>query len=150
MPGLVVVADHGPGARTIPPGENDISPAADFFDKLQPAEAWNLAGLFHSSTYSLKGGSKQTSILAHINVPYGLFTPVVLVDKSLTNGKKDEFGVFCDGTNALYRLDGGPLTCAIGGLSMTRPAAQRHRGHSASLHGGRRGPGRARRPGLGR
>ncbi len=119
MPGLVVLANHGPGARTVPPGENDISPAPDFFDKLRPAEAWNLAGLFHSSTYSLKGGSKETSILAHINVPYGLFKPVVLVDKELSIGKEDDFGVFCDGTNALYRLDGGPLTCAIGGLSHT-------------------------------
>jgi hypothetical protein len=117
LPGLVVLADHGPGLRTIPPGEYDTSPAADFFDQPQPVEAWNLAGLFNSAAYSLKGSTTETSILAHINVPYGLFTPVVLVDKALTTGREDESGVFCDGTNALYRLDGGPLTCAVGGLS---------------------------------
>jgi hypothetical protein len=113
----VVLADHGPGARTVPPGPNDTSPAPGFFDPFEPIEAWNLAGLFQSSAYSLKGGTSETSLLAHINVPYGLFTPVILVDKSLLDGKTDDSGFFCDGMNALYRLDGGPLTCAVGGLA---------------------------------
>jgi hypothetical protein len=117
LPGLVVLADHGPGVRTVPPGDDDTSPAADFFDLPQPVEAWNLAGLFNSAAYSLKGGTTETSVLAHINVPRALFTPVVLVDKELTAGMTDDFGVFCEDPSALYRMDGGPLTCDTSGLS---------------------------------
>jgi len=117
MPGLVVLADHGPGVWTTPPGEHDTSPAADFFDLPNPRIARNLAGLFGSASYSLKGGMNRTSITAHINVPYGLFTPIVLVDNVITNATTDYFGVECVAGDGLYRMDGGPLTCRPGGFS---------------------------------
>lgn len=111
MPGLVVLADHGPGVWTTPPGEYDTSPAADFFDLPNPRKARNLAGLFGSAAYSLKGGTSKTSLTAHINVPYGMFTPIILVDNVISNPTTDDFGVECVEGNALYRVDGGPLKC---------------------------------------
>ena len=115
MPSLVVLADHGPGVWTTPPGENDNSPAADFFDLPYPRKARNLAGLFGSAAYSLKGGMNRTSLTAHVNVPYGLFTPVVLVDNEITNPVEVD-GVLCGTSDGLYRMDGGPLTCREGGF----------------------------------
>ena len=117
MPGLVVLADHGPGVWTTPPNGNETSPAADFFDLPNPRIARNLAGLFGSAAYSLKGGMNRTSLTVHVNVPYGLFTPVVLVDNVITIPTTDEFGVECVDGDALYRMDGGPLTCYPYGFS---------------------------------
>ena len=116
MPGLVVLADHGPGVWTTPPGEYDTEPAADFFDLPSPRKARNLAGLFGSAAYSLKGGFNRTSLMAHLNVPTGLFTPIVLVDNVITN-PIEVGGVLCDVGDGLYRMDGGPLTCRPGGFS---------------------------------
>lgn len=121
LPGLVVLADHGPGVRTVAPGDSDTEPAADFFDRPRPAEAWNLAGFFSSAAYSLKGGVNATSVLAHLNVPRGLFTPVVLVDKEISLPKVDDHGTLCGEGESLYRMDGGPLTCYPGNLAMTDP-----------------------------
>jgi hypothetical protein len=92
-------------------------PASDFFDRPSPYEAYNLAGFFGSATYSLMGGTKQTSLQAHINVPKELFTPIVLVDNKITNPTTDYFGVECVAGDGLYRMDGGPLTCRPGGFS---------------------------------
>jgi hypothetical protein len=117
LPGLVVVADHGPGVRTTPPGEYDTSPAADFFDRPSPYEALNLAGFFGSASYSLKGGANRTSLQAHINVPKDLFTPIVLVDNIISNPMTDDHGVSCGEGDALYRMDGGPLTCYPGAFA---------------------------------
>lgn len=119
LPGLVVLADHGPGVRTVLPEADDTEPAADFFDLRRPAQAWNLAGFFSSAAYSLKGGVSETSVLAHLNVPRGLFTPVVLVDKVISNPMVDDRGRLCGEGDALYRMDGGPLTCYPEGLVMT-------------------------------
>jgi hypothetical protein len=117
LPGLVVLADHGPGVRVVPPGEADTEPAPGAFDRLSPTEAWNLAGFFTSAAYSLKGGHSETSVLAHLNVPRRLFTPVVQLDKHISNPVVDDLGVLCEEGDALYRLDGGPLTCFAGGLT---------------------------------
>ena len=118
LPGLVVLADHGPGVRTKLPEGGDLTPAADFFDLYEPAEAWNLAGFFNSAAYSLMGGTRETSITAHLNTANDLFSPVVLVDKHITVPTEDAFGVLCGEGDALYRMDGGPLTCSPGGLSL--------------------------------
>jgi hypothetical protein len=117
LPGLVVLADHGPGVRTVPPGKFDTEPAADYFDPLSPHEAYNLAGFFGTATYSLMGGTKETSIQAHVYVPRSLFTPIVLIDNVITIPTTDEYGVECVEGDALYRMDGGPLTCQPGGFS---------------------------------
>jgi hypothetical protein len=127
MPGLVVLADHGPGLLTTPPDPGqppsvlgDGNPvASDFFDPSDPLTAWNLAGLFGSAAYSLMGGNRETSALAHLNVPRGLFTPVVLIDKEITYATHDDFGVLCEPGDTLYRMDGGPLTCHDGPLGHT-------------------------------
>ena len=108
VPGLVVVADHGPGVRFKPPQGN--SPAGDFFDAIEPREAWNLAGFFNSAAYSLKGGTGETSLMAHLNVPKDLFKPVVLADNNITN----HVGSCAEGTTGVYRMDGGPLVCVEG------------------------------------
>ena len=113
----MVIADHGPGVRTTPAMEDDTEPPTDFFDRPSPYEAFNLAGFFGSATYSLMGGTKQTSLQAHINVPRELFTPIVLVDNVITNPMTDYFGQECVAGDALYRMDGGPLTCYPGGFS---------------------------------
>ncbi len=61
LPNLVVIADAGPGSGQA--------------DKLL---ARNLAGLFTSVAYELKDSRGRTSILAHMNVPRGLFPTEVL------------------------------------------------------------------------
>lgn len=127
MPGLVVLADHGPGLLTtepnpdLPPSQlGDGNPVqSDFFDPSEPLETWNLAGLFGSAAYSLRGGYGETSALAHLNVPRNLFTPVVLIDKNIAYTTKDDIGVSCEPGDTLYRMDGGPLTCFEGVLGHT-------------------------------
>jgi hypothetical protein len=115
MPGLVVLADHGPGVKFIEPDEGDTVPAPDFFDLIEPREGRNLAGFFQSATYSLKGGIGETSLMAHLNVPYELFSPVVLFDNNISIPTLDDSDVLCGENDALYRMDGGPLTCFVGG-----------------------------------
>lgn len=110
IPGLVIVADHGPGVRWVEPV--GPAPANGFFDALEPAEAWNLAGFVNSVAYSLKGGTGETSLLAHLNVPRQLFLPVVLADNNLEDDVETADGT-CDADTAggVYRMDGGPLRC---------------------------------------
>ncbi len=90
LPGLVVVADAGLGVVT-----------DEEFDPL-PRTARNLAGLFQSVAYELKDSRGQVSILAHLNVPEALFSPVVLVDQ-IVPGECDDDG--------WIRVDGGPDIC---------------------------------------
>ena len=117
MPGLVVVADHGPGVRFNLPAAGESEPAPDYFDLIEPHEAWNMAGFFQSAAYSLMGGTRETSLMAHMNVPYGVFAPVILFDNNISLPTVDDAGVLCGTDDALYRLDGGPLTCWEGGGS---------------------------------
>ncbi len=117
MPGLVVVADHGPGVRFNLPAAGESEPAPDYFDIVEPREAWNMAGFFQSAAYSLMGGTRETSLMAHMNVPYGVFAPVILYDNNISLPTVDDAGVLCGADDALYRVDGGPLTCWKGGGS---------------------------------
>jgi hypothetical protein len=72
----------------------------------------------------LKGGTTETSVQAHLNVPYALFDPVILYDNNISIPTYDEAGVLCGEDDALYRLDGGPLTCWVdGGASNFDPIA---------------------------
>jgi hypothetical protein len=116
MPGLVVVADHGPGVIFNRPEAGDTAPPpSDYFDLPNPLQARNLAGFFNSAAYSLKGGTTETSVQAHLNVPFSLFDPVILYDNNISDPTYDDAGVLCGADDALYRLDGGPLTCWVGG-----------------------------------
>lgn len=96
LPGLVVVADAGPSIVT-----------DELFDRPEPLECRNLAGFANSVGYELRDAHRKTSITAHFNIPSRLFTPVALVDRSVTVGS------FCPG-GTLIRFDGGELSCIEG------------------------------------
>ncbi len=104
LPGLVVLADAGPGVVT-----------DDRFNLVSPREGRNLAGFFQSVAYELKDSRDRTSLLVHMNVPKnqrgseGLFSPVVLADETVG----DRCGERADGTPppSLARVDGGPKEC---------------------------------------
>ncbi len=89
LPGLVLLADAGPGVVT-----------DEGFERLPRAR--NLAGFFDSVAYELKDARSRTSILVHMNVPEGLFSPVALVD-DCTKGRR--------GREVRIRVDGAPEEC---------------------------------------
>ena len=66
FPGLVLVADAGPGILT----DDALCPR-------DPVQAHNLAGFFHSIAYELKNARGRSTLVAHMNVPRGLFAPIV-------------------------------------------------------------------------
>jgi hypothetical protein len=130
LPGLVVLADHGPGLLTTtldpgnPPPDPDptsIPTDSSWFDRPYPESAWNLAGFVNSVGYTLVHNDQaavgwgRIRLQAHLNVPNGLFTPVVMVDKDVDNPFEID-GELCgdDSIEVPYRLDGGPLQCAPG------------------------------------
>ncbi len=93
IPGLVLVADTGPGIVF------DKS-----FNRTKRLQTWNLAGFFHSIAYEMKDARGYTSLVAHMNVPGDLFAPVYLVDRDVEVG--------CEGaSDTMIRIDGGPLEC---------------------------------------
>ncbi len=92
LEGLVITADVGPGIET---DEN--------FNRT--GRCRNLAGFTQSVSYVLSDKFYNTSVMAQMNVPAGLFSPVVVVDNEVTDD--------CDGdpTNlgdSLLRIDGLP------------------------------------------
>ncbi len=94
LPGLVVVADAGPGIVT-----------DEHFNRSNPLMARNLAGFFHSVSCELKDSRQQTSVLAHMNVPKALFSPVLLVDEKVEESR-------CGRPDAVIgRVDGGSEEC---------------------------------------
>ncbi len=94
LPGLVLLADAGPGVVT---DENFDRPSS--LDPPLPVEMRNLAGFFQSVTYELKDARSRTSILVHMNVPEGLFSPVALVDDCVKRRR---------GRKTCFRVDGAP------------------------------------------
>ncbi|MCH9648302.1 MAG: hypothetical protein K0U98_08690 [Deltaproteobacteria bacterium] len=146
LPGLVLIADGGPGVVT---GKR--------FNRPKPLRARNLAGFFQSISYQLKDAQGQTTLMAHMNVPPRLFSPVVLADCRLSkpceltreaielrkNGGARREPLphslrnlggrasarkgtrFLPRTgNVLLRVDGGPLRCEqhFLGIGLRRPA----------------------------
>ncbi|MCG8421277.1 MAG: hypothetical protein MJE77_25435 [Proteobacteria bacterium] len=96
LPGLVVVADTGPGIVF------DLH-----FKRSHPIELRNLSGLFQSITYELKDNRAHTTIFAHMNVPFGLFAPVALVDECYQSPIRP-----CGEDEIRARVDGGAAMCA--------------------------------------
>lgn len=92
LPGLVLIADAGPGVIT-----------DEHFERLSPHKVRNLAGFFHSVAYELKDSRSRTSILAHMNVPRDLLQPVVMIDEAVDDR--------CEEKDILARVDGGPEVC---------------------------------------
>lgn len=132
LPGLVVIADHGPGLITHPidPGfppydiNNPPQPTPHgFLDPPYPLEAWNMAGHFQSIGHTLQAnlnawpGWGRTTLTAQLVAANDLFKPVGLVDRMITEPFTDDHGVLCGEGDAAYRLDGGPLTCVPGGIN---------------------------------
>jgi len=126
LPGLVVLADHGPGLLTTPLGDpppnpdpNNIPTDSSWFDRPAQEAAWNLAGFVNSVGYTLLNNDRapvawgRIRLQAPFNVPTGLITPVVMVDKNVDNPFTID-GELCgdDPSEAPYRMDGGPLQCA--------------------------------------
>ena len=133
LPGLVVLADHGPGLITGP--LNTSCPAYDlddppvptyshFFDPPQPLAAWNLAGLFNTVGHTLQAdlgawpGWGRTTLTAQLIAPRLAF-PTGGAHRShhhqpvhRRSGSK-----LCEEGPSAYRMDGGPLTC----VTATRP-----------------------------
>lgn len=92
LEGLVITADVGPGIET---DEN--------FNRT--GRCRNLAGFAQSISYVLSDRFYNTSVVAQMNVPAGLFSPVVVADNEVTDD--------CDGdptnfTDSLLRIDGLP------------------------------------------
>jgi len=126
LPGLVVIADHGPGlvTRTLDPTDFPYDPIdpphptySQFFDPPQPLEAWNVAGLFNTVGHTLQAdkyawpGWGRTTLTAQIIAPSSLFRPVMLIDRHVSIPFTDDLGNVCEDGDSAYRLDGGPLTC---------------------------------------
>lgn len=94
LPSLVLLADSGPGVVF----DED-------FDRPPRLTARNLAGFVGSVSYELKNHRSRVEVEAHMSVPPGLFTPVVLIDLDL--------GKSCDGKTFQARVDGGAPTCGL-------------------------------------
>lgn len=133
IPGLVVMADHGPGLLVPPdnpfvippyelpyPATGPLPTPSAFFDPPYPAQAWNLAGHFNSLGYTLLAnvnawpGWGRTTLTATLIAQRELFTPVVLIDRSVSRPFVDDYGYPCTVGDGAYRLDGGPVTCIPG------------------------------------
>lgn len=96
LPGLVVLADSGPGLIT-----------DEFFERPVPMAARNLAGFFQSVGYQVMSADGHTRINAHLNVPADLFTPLVVVDQGAPGlCPENDYGA-AEAT----RVDGGPVLC---------------------------------------
>ncbi len=100
LPGLVVLADAGPGVVT----DED-------FDRPSPPEARNLAGLFQSVAYALKDSRGRTSIVAHMNVPARLFAPIALSDRNVSGLCQREVRV--DGEDRVCSEEWNPRAVTI-------------------------------------
>ncbi len=135
LPGLVVLADHGPGllqdrtpqyflktSTEIP--EPDQDPHAQFAGSTVRSKRRRgiSAGFVNSvgyhpccTTIAAPLGWGKIRLQAHFNVPDGLFTPVVMVDKNVDNPITiDDELCGDDPGERPYRMDGGPLQCAQG------------------------------------
>jgi hypothetical protein len=98
LPGLVVLSDAGVG----------LVLDANFNFPSGPLQARNLAGFLNLVAYELDDVSKQTNILATMNVPGGLFNPLVLADTCVGIPSSDPpTPNQCQGI-PIVRVDGGP------------------------------------------
>lgn len=92
LPGLVVLAKHGPG---IVYDTNTGIAAA-------PLRLRNLAGFVNAVSYELNSARSTTTIVAHMNVPNLLIAPVIIHDDNYVNDM-DPDTVDID---VLWRVDG--------------------------------------------
>jgi hypothetical protein len=100
-PGVVLLSNTGPGVVL---DQNFNFPAG-------PRQLRNLAGFLTSVAWEMNDSLKHSDVVLHMNVPNGLFKPVVQVDTCVGIVSN---GVCPDGQ--LYRVDGAPLTTSIANL----------------------------------
>jgi hypothetical protein len=104
LPGLVVLADTGPSLVldqnfNFPPG---------------PKQIRNSAGFLSSVGWELNDSTKHSNVVAHMNVPQGLYQPVVQFDTCVGTPPVVQGGP-C-GSPQLFRVDGGPEVTSIASL----------------------------------
>jgi hypothetical protein len=100
-PGVVLLSNTGPGVVL---DQNFNFPAG-------PRQLRNLAGFLTSVAWEMNDSVKHSDVVLHMNVPNGLFKPVVQLDTCVgivSNG-------VCPG-GQLFRVDGGPLATSITNL----------------------------------
>jgi hypothetical protein len=115
LPGLVIVADAGPGVML---GQDPtVNQSGDYFlrDAQGHRQARNLGGFLSAVSYELNNSLKMTSVLAHMNVPDGLFDPVIVLDPCVgapfdPGDPANEIPPSGCEQPAEYRVDGGPVT----------------------------------------
>ncbi len=139
IPGLVILADHGPALLTriwspyssppyTLPWTGPGPTQSTFFDPPDdPPLAWNLAGHVNTLGYTMLAnvrawpGWGQTTVTAQLIAQKDLFTPVVLIDRDITKAFVDDYGDDCLAGDGAYRMDGGPLTCYPGSANHIDP-----------------------------
>jgi hypothetical protein len=95
LPGLFISADVGPSVKT----DQDFN---------RTGECRNAAGFLNSVAFEPLDDTGQTSLTAHLNIPDLLFSPVVLVDRSVEAGCSDDPDGNPSDDCSIYRIDGGP------------------------------------------
>ena len=100
-PGVVMLANTGPGVV--------LDPSFNF---PTPRQARNLAGFLTSVAWELNDSTKHSNVVLHMNVPNGLFQPVVQFDNCV--GEMISSSA-CTG-GELFRVDGGPPVTSIANL----------------------------------
>jgi hypothetical protein len=111
VPGLVILSDTGVGL--------DFVPDATFGIRHTGAVR-NLAGFVNSVSWTLNDRMPllpRTSVTAEMNVPYGLFKPILFMDRNGT--LRDSNGLVLN-PNYMWTIDGGPVT--TGGDNQMRAA----------------------------
>lgn len=102
-PGVVLLSNTGPGVVLDP---NFNFPAG-------PRQLRNLAGFLTSVAWEMNDSVKHSDVVLHMNVPNGLFKPVVQFDTCV--GTPSNVPTVCSG-GQLFRVDGGPLATSIANL----------------------------------
>ena len=100
-PGVVLLSNTGPGVVL---DQNFNFPAG-------PRQLRNLAGFLTSVAWEMNDSLKHSDVVLHMNVPNGLFKPVVQLDTCV--------GIVSNGVcpaGQLFRVDGGPITNSIANL----------------------------------
>ncbi len=99
----MLLANTGPGVVLDP---NFNFPAG-------PRQLRNLAGFLTSVAWEMNDSVKHSDVVLHMNVPNGLFQPVVQFDTCV--GIPSNNPLVCSG-GQLFRVDGGPLATSLAGL----------------------------------
>jgi hypothetical protein len=102
-PGVVLLANTGPG----------VVLDSSFNFPAGPKQLRNLGGFLTSVAWEMNDSVKHSDVVLHMNVPDGLFKPVVQMDTCV--GIPSNVQGVCSG-GQLFRVDGGPAATGITNL----------------------------------